>query len=369
MRKLSFYFIVIFLLALTAPCPLRSQGKSAAQKSRRSFPYLFSNFPWWSDADLRINLKHRIPGLGDELTEDSKTEAKVRTVLTQLLREKGIDARVMTEEPSENLLSAPHDPNAPPTSIIFSILAPPEIDVETLTFVNAPVEAAESLNQIASRIQGRPYSGNGLWVYREDMQQELRQIGYLDSRIALKPALPKKQESRYFVPITATVTAGPRYHIATITADGGPLLKGRDLSPYFALKPGDVATQNPFGMRLIGTLRTIYWQAGYPDVQLHAPPILDAQRALVSYHLEVIPGPLYHLHTIKIEGLSAAEESQAIKALGFKPGDTYNAYAAAMLSRKMSTADSPLKNYDVSFTPREDKQKHEVDLTLNFYKK
>jgi outer membrane protein assembly factor BamA len=355
-------------MAFTAPGLLLAQSGGTGPRTQNRFPYLFSNFPWWSDSALRTDLKKRIPGLGDELIENSQMEARVRTTLTQLLREKGIHAQVMTEEPSENLLSAPRDPNAPPTSIIFSVLPPPEILVEKLNIENLPSDAGGVLTQTASRAQGQPYAENSLWSYKEEMQEALRETGYLGSTVTLKHGSPKEEKNQYLVTIEAAVESGPKYHIAALTADGGPLLKGRDLSPYFALKPGDVATPNPFGRRLTGTLISIYWRAGYPDVQLHAPSILDSQHALASYHLEVIPGPLYHLRGLKVEGLSGSQQAEALAMLGLKSGDVYNGYAVAMLDRKLSAAASPLKSYGVSFTPKEDKQNHVVDLTLHFHK-
>lgn len=368
MGNRCFRLAALFLVGVIASGVVRAQNGSTATTQNR-FPYLFSNFPWWSDASLRAELKKRIPKLGDELMVDSQTESRVRTVLTELLRSKGIHAEVTTEEPSVNLLSAPRDPEAPPSSIVFSILAPPDIVVGKLVLEDPPDDAAGALNQIVPRLQSQPYSENSVWMYEKEIREHLQQIGYLGSAVTLKPEPPKQDGNRYLVPLRAVIVSGPKYHIADITADGGPLLHDRDLSPYFALKPGDIATPNPFGLRLIGALRTTYWRAGYPDVELSAPSILDSKHALASYHLKVIPGPLYHLRSLNVEGLSARQQTQALKMLGLKAGDIYNAYAVAMLDRKLSAPGSPLSDYGVSFWPKEDQQKHEIDLTLNFFRR
>jgi len=64
-------------------------------------------------------------------------------------------------------------------------------------------------------------------------------------------------------------------------------------------KPGDIAGIGPFG-RLAGELRDLYCHYGYADVDIRGPRVLDRSRGTVSYHLEVVPGPLYRLRTLTI---------------------------------------------------------------------
>jgi hypothetical protein len=66
-------------------------------------PYSFGNFVWWSDEELRDLLKKRIPGLGGEISTTSASIGRMREALTALLKEKGIDADVLSEEPSVEL--------------------------------------------------------------------------------------------------------------------------------------------------------------------------------------------------------------------------------------------------------------------------
>jgi hypothetical protein len=363
-RKLC---LALAFLSFTISNPIDAQFDNTASKSIDRFPYSFSNFPWWNDADLRANLKKRIPSLGDELTLGSPTEARVRSVLTQFLEEKGIQALVQSIEPSANMLSVPRDPDAPPSSIIFSVLAPPEIIVQRLILENLPDDAVGSFNEVEFRLKGKQYSETSLWWDRQQMRERLRQLGYLASTVVLEPGPPRKVGDQYLVPLHAIITSGPKYHVAAVTANGGPLLDGRNLSPYFSLKTGDVATPYAFG-RLIGSLRSVYWRAGYPDVEFNGAPVLDTAHALASYQLQVIPGPMYFLRSVKVENLPTEDEAEALKLLNLKPGDTYDALAVATLSSKLSEPGSPLKGYGVSFSPREDKQNHKIDLTLSFYK-
>jgi hypothetical protein len=70
-----------------------------------------------------------------------------------------------------------------------------------------------------------------------------------------------------------------------------------------------------------------------------------------------------------MEGLTAAQEQEARRGLGLKPGDVYNEIAVSRLSMDSSVAGPSLKGFGCTYSPREDKQDHVVDLTLSFFKK
>jgi hypothetical protein len=348
------------------PANASANSNNAASDSQDHFVYSFSNFVWWSDEDLRSSLKRRIPTLEGTLPRNSPLETKIRTELIRMLREKGISAEVQIFEPSLDVLAQKRVPEAPPPAIVFSVAAPPEILIEKLNLENPPSDASGVFNETANHFQLKPYATTSFWLEKQEIASSLKQVGYLTASVDLKPGIPTKDGQRYLVPLTAMINAGAKYHVSTVKADGGPLFKGRDLSPYFALKPGDVATPSAFG-RLAGLLRSAYWHAGYPDVEFQGEPELDATTATASYEFVVIPGPMYRLRSIKIENLNATQESQAKDLLGVKPGDIYDALAVATLNQKIMGS-STLNGWGVSNTSHEDKQAHAVDLILNFYK-
>jgi hypothetical protein len=76
-------------------------------------PYSFGNFVWWSDEELRVLLKKRIPGLGDEIAPTTATEGRIRDALKAMLKEKGILAEIQSEEPSFSSFTGSRDLEAP----------------------------------------------------------------------------------------------------------------------------------------------------------------------------------------------------------------------------------------------------------------
>jgi outer membrane protein assembly factor BamA len=356
--------VIALALAFTSACLGQSAKPSPPYSAH--LPYAFSNFVWWTDTDLRTQLKKRIPGLGDEIAPTQASESKVRDALKTLLRQKGIVADVMSEEPSPWSLTAETVPDAPRPAIVFSILNP-QVLVDQVNIAGAPEFVTEALNQSLQGRKGREYSSRDDWYVREQAENQLQQSGYFDAQVDVNHDPPRLDTGQYRVNLVISVVPGPQYHIGEITGDGGPLLKGRDLSTLFKVKPGDIATSSPLG-KLAGQLLGLYEHYGYADAVVEGPPVIDREHALVSYHLSVTPGSLYHLRSLTIDHLDAGQESKVRRLLGLAPGDPYDVLAINSLYSRLR-ADSMLSGYDFTFSPAKDKPAGIVDLTLDFFKK
>jgi outer membrane protein insertion porin family len=357
----------VIALALTFTTACLAQSAKPSPPYPTHLPYAFSNFVWWTDADLRVQLKKRIPGLGDEIAPTQASESKVRDALKTLLRQKGIVADVMSEDPSPGSLTAEHMPEAPRPAIVFTILNP-QILMDRPIVSGAPELLADTLSQSLQRQSGRDYSDRENWIIRTEVEEQLRQNGYFDSHVDIDHDAPRLDGDHYQVNLVVSATPGPQYHIGAITGDGGPLLQGRNLFSLFKVKPGDVAPLHPLG-DFAGRLQVFYEHYGYADVVVEGPPILDREHALVSYHLSVTPGPLYHLRSITINHLEdAGQESKVRRLLGLVPGDPYDVLAINSLYSKLRV-DSTLSGYDFTFSPAKDKSAGIVDLILDFSKK
>jgi outer membrane protein assembly factor BamA len=362
--RLLFCCLVVIGVAVS-PIVRATQAQEASAQLPSSLPYACTNCVWWNDDELRSLLKKQIPTLSDEIPTTSVAEGKVRTALKFLLKEKGITAEVQSEEPSSFALTAEQAAGSPPPAVAFSI-ASPRILIGKVTISGATEELQSSLlKQLQSR-EGTEYNKGQDWLVRSQVTDALESGGYLDSHIEISHSPPSRQAEAYVVDLLVAITSGPQFHIAEITADGGPLLPGRNLSGFFTQHPGDVVGAGPFG-RLAGNLRAYYWQRGFADVEIAAPPILDQEHALVSYHLEVTPGPMYRLATLTIQHLNPDQEERARNLLGMKPGDIFDEMAINALSHKIPL-DPLLAGYTFSFSPKKNKLSAMVDLTLDFSK-
>jgi len=282
-----------------------------------------------------------------------------------MLKEKGIVAEIQIQEPSTFDLTAQRAPGVPAPAILFKIMSP-QITVKSV-FVSGISDAdADQLRGRLRRLEGQSYSNRQDWLLRQTAMQLFEPNGYLDCTSEVIHDAPQKNGADYSVNVLVDVHPGPQYHISEITADGGPLLAGQDLSQYITARPGDIAGQSILG-RPGAALRTLYSQHGYADVSIEAPPIFDREHAKVAYHLHVIPGPLYHLRTLMIRNLSDERQDAVRQAFEMQAGDVYNDNLISSLYRKLAS-DPQFAGLSFSFIPLKNPESGTVDLTLNFFK-
>lgn len=356
----------VLLAAWNASCQTPPAPGASSFQYPKVLPYRFSNFVWWSDDDLRVLLKKRIAGLSDEIAPNRVAEGRLRDALKALLNERGVVAEIQSTEPSEFQLTGQRTPEAPPPSIVFSILYP-RILIDHVVAAGFPEETKSTFEEKFKQFENRPFSSGSDWMIKMDCQDALSAAGYLDSKVEITHSPPSRSPDGYLVNLSIVATAGPKYHIGALSADGGLLLNAKDLSQFFEKKVGDFAGANPFS-RLTVSLRMFYWRAGYADVQIGAVPVLDRERALASYHLTVTPGPLYHLRSLTVHKLDDAQESKVRDFLAMKPGDIYDGSAVDRIYHKLPSEPS-LSAYSFTFSPSKDARAGQVDLSLDFFKK
>jgi outer membrane protein insertion porin family len=354
----------LFTLVLGLAVVCTAQTAKPAASYPTHLPYSFGNFVWWSNDELRLLLKARIPGLGDQIAPSIADEDRVRDALKALLKEKGITAEIQSQEPSSFSLSAERAPGFPEPAIVFTV-ASPQILVGKVVISGLTEGLSAALSENLRRMEGKEYNIGPAWIARK-AAEVLEPKGYLESKVIVSHDVPQHVGEHYVVDLVVSVDPGPQYHISSITADGGPLLQGRDLSQHFTQKVGDVAGYGPFG-QLAGELRSFYGHYGYADVETHGPPVLDHDHALASYHLSVIPGPIYHLRSLAIHNLDSAQEAKVRELLGMKPGDIFDETAISALYHKLP-AEPLLAPLGFTFGPARDKTAAAVDLSLDFYK-
>jgi hypothetical protein len=369
---LRFGLLPLLLISVVQPGAMAQVSKAPQQPVSEHLPYIFSNFPWWSDAQIRAELKHRIPSLGDEVGRGSAQEAQVRDALTAMLAAKGVRATVVSDEPSptSTVVSAfmktlpfyiPGTAQRP--HINFSISSP-EIVVGGVNVDASP--EGDLVSRVARQMEGQPFDSGAVAIQAHQLAEPLQRHGYLSADVVVIAGHPMRVGEKYYVPLRAEVSAGPLYHVGMISADGGPLLRGRDLAGYFDLQTGEVATPYAFD-RLESSIMTVYFQAGYASVHFVDKPELDPEHATATYHLETVTGPQYRIRTVTVRNLSPTQEAEVRKMLALAPGDVYDQIAVDELHAKVQES-SNLKGLDYSFAPSTDRNLNVIDLTLDFFK-
>jgi hypothetical protein len=328
-RVVTFVFLCA-VLGIGGAC--RGQAPKPTPSYPSHLPYSFSNFVWWSDEELGALLKKRVSGLGDEIATNNAAEGRVRDALTALLKEKGIVAEVQSEEPSTSALN-PQDPDPPdfwdmkfpptPRPHVEFRVAKPNILIGRVLLQSDSEPALQIIQPEMKSNEGKPFTFEDATFMRYRAEKVLKQNGFLSAEVREDHEAPRVGGQSVVVDLALRLVAGPKYTVSTLTADAGPLLAGRDLSPLFALKVGDAAGRDPF-QRIESALQEHYRHAGYLEVRIENHPAMDREHGKVAYHLGVFPGPVYHLRQLVFRNLNPAQEAKVRELLGMKSGDVFN---------------------------------------------
>lgn len=328
------------------------------------FPVRFTNLVWWSDSEIRAELAKRIPGLPAEIATHSSEEARIRRALEGMLLAKGIKANVTTLEPSLDLDVRSRAAAAPPVSIDFSVLPPIKVMVGEITIDALPGVDTSSLLHDAHPPIWDTYDESYFWMLTDSATQFMKKQGYLTATAQIVHGEPKRTEGQTWVtPLHVELHPGQQFHVASISADGGPLVNSHVLESQFTVGPGDLATPAAFGP-LPSSLQAFYRERGHEDVVVHTDPVLDLELSLATYRLTVDPGPQYLLGAVTIKGLTPEQEKMVRDLLAIGPSEPYSESAVMRLYGKIRSVPSLPPSF--SYRIHRDLATKLVDLTLVF---
>jgi outer membrane protein assembly factor BamA len=325
-----------------------------------SLPASFTNFVWWSPAELKSALAARVPLYTGIVPLNGNLQDAIAAALKAMVAEKGVTANIVKIAQSDH-------PGATPTSIAFAIESPP-IRVQSLTLVRASPTMQAKLEKVIKDQTGQPFETN---TTRQSIASGLTTAyhndGYLDMTVvSITQAPPQVTPAGVGLAMTATVNEGSPYSLFQLTWPGSDVISTADFNRQVKLKPGDVASEAALRQSL-SIIAAAYFAKGYQDAKVQAPPTFDHLGHHVSYTIAVVPGPQYRIHAIKTVGLSDEQQKQFTSAWGMNAGDIYDTtYVNTFLTKNRSL--TTLAGYSASYKALADPDTHLVDLTLTFVK-
>lgn len=325
-------------------------------------PVSFENFPWWKDDEILRLVHAQVPLFHGTLPPTSTIQQQVTDALVALLATKGITATVeatQQEEIETGKLAA----------IRFRILAP-SITVGAVTYSGVGSGNAGDIEPIALAATGQDYSSLATpATLSQEMRNVYRNKGYLEENTAaftLKE--PSVQNARVVVPIAMEISEGPQYRLGAVTLAGDVLMSKDDFQKRSLLHTGDIAQED----KLRNTLYMVaqpYRAKGY----LHAHITAEATHhqgppATVDYTIKVLPGDVYHMGKLTIEGFSDAQKAEFLAAWTMNAGDVFDAtYPSGFLVQNSAKLHS-LDDFSATYKQFEHEDTHAVDLAVTLRK-
>jgi outer membrane protein assembly factor BamA len=323
-------------------------------------PVSFTNFAWWSPAELTSALKTRVPLYIGLVSTSGNLQASIISALKAMVAEKGVTANIVAVANSAQ-------PGATPTSIGFAIDSP-QVRVHTLTVVHASPAMQSKLDPVIKDQANQPYASDTTrTTITNALTSAYHNDGYLDMAVLnLVQAPPQVTPNGIDLDFTAILSEGQPYQLFQLDWPGSDVISAADFNKRVKMKPGDMASEAALRQSL-SIMAAAYFAKGFEDAKVKAPATFDHLSHHVSYTIAVDPGPQYHVHSIQALGLSAEQQKQFDSAWHMNPGDFYDVTYVTQFLHNNSALQS-LAGYSATYNALSDPDTHLVDLTITFAK-
>jgi outer membrane protein insertion porin family len=320
-------------------------------------PASFENLVWFTPDELTAGIHARVPLYRGVASDAGTLPDDIQSALQQMLTAKGITAAL-----SHAIIE--------PTNLHPQLTVNFKVDTPMVLFGKAnltgvPDALKTDTLQSLQRLDGAPYNEGLTGVTIEDtVLTPARSAGYLNAKLQDIQRSPTPTSNGLAVTYAATFIPGDAYKVSTITWNPTPLYSAADFARDAKLHPGDPASDSAL-RNTEAPISKAYLLQGYLDVYVLPHPVLDAANHTVAYTLTTVPGDIYHLHSVNVDGLSPQARALFDADWPMKPGDPYS--DIVVNTYLIKHAAQPLfRTYGPTFRAVGDPQTHLVDLTLTF---
>jgi len=153
-----------------------------------------------------------------------------------------------------------------------------------------------------------------------------RERGYLKVDVETRPiAVTSHAEgsSDFAVQVTFAINEGAVYRWAGADWSGNEKILTPSLDALAGMKTNDIANAKKIEEGW-AAVRKEYSKNGYLEANIAADPVFREENKTVRYRANVTEGPLYHMGSFSINGVSQSTVDQLKGRWKLKPGDVYD---------------------------------------------
>ena len=323
-------------------------------------PAAFLNLVWFTPQELGEILHKAAPLSAVGLFETTGVLDRISESLVSALQAKGVSNAVI----SHTVAGAT---SIRPKAVVMFRVQRPYVRVGTLVLDGVSAALAPAEAKVTSQMHGRAYAdGDEPFQTRGLLLGPYLNQGYLDThledvRLKLRPGSAEDVD----VDVTAKVVGDATpYRVSYIRFAGTPVVTADVWSSAAKLHPGDVASREQL-LASIDPIDRAYHKLGYMDEYVNPGTKLDHAAHTVNYDLTVVPGEVYRLHDVAVQGLTPEARAEFDQIWSMHPGDPYDSnYVHDIVTG--NRAMRHLATYTGSFEAAADPSTHLVDLTIVF---
>jgi len=325
----------------------------------------FDNFPGFTDADLIAKIKAAVPLFDGTAPAHGSILDQIAMALENALAARGEYASV-----SHTLKMAPGGDRQ--IQEFRAEGATP--NVARVDFSDALAQSDRGIQQRLADLVGKPYSRSAVELFEfEQVRPAYLSRGFLHVQFGtpeakLAEASGNSDSHVGGVIVVAPIIPGAVYAWGGAVWAGNSAVYSLDLSALVPLKTGDPAN----GMKIESiweSVREIYEQRGYLDVDVKAKPVFDEGAKRIFYGVTITEGLQYHMGELVLTGLSLEGERRIRAAWSIPAGAVFDESAyEEFLSRGIKRAfmGMPFTYEKIGRFLQEDPKTGKVDVMLDF---
>jgi outer membrane protein insertion porin family len=321
-------------------------------------PVSFDNIVWLTPEERDTGLKQRVPLYSEKLPAAGSLQNSVQAALQEMLKAKGVTATIET-------VQKPTTATRPTVAIAYRVTQPTVV-LSNVKLGGVTTELAPAERTAIQGMVGKPFD-EGIDAHLTDsLLAAYRNAGYLDATLQGLTRTPADDgQGTTKATISAQVVAGDVYHVSSVQWAGSEIFSTDDFNKGLKLHAGDVASSAAL-RESYQPLLDAHLQRGYVDTLIIPILQLDKATRMVAYTLEVRPGAVYHVASVKATGLSGQAQKDFDTNWRLKPGAVYDSvYASHFL--QANTALRSLAPYTGKVDSVSHPETHTTDVTITFF--
>ncbi len=272
-------------------------------------PASFENFLWFSDSDLQQIVRQAVPLFDGSVPQSGTMSEDVKAALVQALSSKGLPSQV------SYTLSASEMGQISAVSYKVDNAG---FKIADFQFVNAGRLPSETLAKALAFLKDQDYSRS---VVKQALDGNL--VPVCQSHGFLKCAVLgfKASFQQQMVTITADLSEGPQFKLASYQWSGNTLIAGNELNKRITLKLGEPVDFSRLQDDL-AQVQKAYGKFGREAAKVKPVPTYNGDQ--VAYLFQVNEGDLFHMGTVDFLGMDSASAQKLAASWKLAEGQPYD---------------------------------------------
>ncbi|MBI4167096.1 MAG: hypothetical protein HY508_15325 [Acidobacteria bacterium] len=317
----------------------------------------FDNLVWFSEMELRAQLRQMIPLFAEEIPLKGDIPAKIEAAIAHLLKARGIPGTVTIMGAGEM--------GGALRALQFNVSGV-RLVIQQVEFSGAQAVEPTALIAAIQPLLGADYDQTFVREFvRRNVTPLYARRGYLKVAFAA-PRASVLAGSSQEVAVTIAIAEGDPYNLGEVHWEGNLVFPSGELAGHIHVLPAQPADTVQVEKDL-EEIQTLYNTKGYLAAQLNFKPAFDDRARTVALDVQVREGDLYTMGKLEIAGVDPERAEALKKTSELLPGQPYSrAYWSTFISKSG-------RLLPASRTPWKASQKEDVhpdtktvDVTLTF---